>query len=185
MGFYINHSLCSRDGENVYFYTRTQYENRQIAVNVPCSMSSDGQNLKVQEYIGGHPEWDEGTVVLGAKGDRQVRYDIVQQKIVGQIGQAGDFPSPGDDISLAPNADWFANGFDTHDRSQLEYIVMRRSDGAMARSRPIARGKEAFYHRGALRIDPAPHWNRDATALLVPGMAQDNTRQLHLIRVVR
>lgn len=184
MGFYINHSLSSRDGEHVYFFARTRYEDKEIAVNVPCSMTSTGMQLRSHAYIGGHPEWDEGTIVIGALDDRQVLYDIQLGKIVGQIGKPGDFPSPSDDVSLARDPNWFANGFDTHERGSLEYIVMRRSDGAKARSQPIFRGADPIYHRGDLRIDPAPRWNRTSNALLVPGMTSDNTRQLHLIRVV-
>ena len=34
MGFYINHSLASRDGKHVYFFARTRFGNKEIAINV-------------------------------------------------------------------------------------------------------------------------------------------------------
>ena len=64
VGFYINHSLSSRDGKYVYFYARARYEKKSMAVNVPCSISTTGENLTAHLFIGGHPEWDEGPVVI-------------------------------------------------------------------------------------------------------------------------
>lgn len=181
VGFYINHSLSSRDGRHVYFYARARYGKSSMAVNVPCSVSTDGTNLKAHEFIGGHPEWDEGTVVIGAKKPgRQVRYDIEQQKIIGEIGNTNDFPNPEGDVALGPKGQWFANGYSLNDRKDIKYIVMRRKDKAKAESPRFSRGP---YQRGELRIDPAPRWNRDATKLLVPGMTADGTRQLHLLNI--
>ena len=179
--FYINHTLCNRSGDLVYFYARARLGDQTMAVNVPCSIRTDGTGLMAHEYIGGHPEWDEGSVVIGAKGQRQVRYDVEKQSIIGQIGTDDDFVSPGGDISLSPNAKWFANGFSTNNRKQNEYILLRRSDGASVRSRAFSRGP---YQRGELRIDPAPRWNRWGNTILVPGITADGTRQLHLVRVV-
>jgi len=179
--FYINHSLCNRSGDLVYFFARARLGNKTMAVNAPCSIRTDGTGLMTHEYIGGHPEWDEGSVVIGAKGRRQVRYDVEKQSIIGQIGTDDDFVSPGADISLSPNAKWFANGFSTNNRKQNEYILLRRSDGASVWSKAFSRGS---YQRGELRIDPAPRWNRWGNAILVPGITADGTRQLHLVRVV-
>ena len=152
-----------------------------MAVNAPCSIRTDGTGLMTHEYIGGHPEWDEGSVIIGAKGQRQVRYDVEKQSIIGQIGTDDDFVSPGGDISLSPNAKWFANGLATNNRKQNEYILLRRSDGASVRSKAFSRGP---YQRGELRIDPAPRWNRWGNTILVPGITVDGTRQLHLVRIV-
>ena len=179
--FYINHSLCNRSGDLVYFFARARFGDNSMAVNAPCSIRTDGTGLMTHEYIGGHPEWDEGSVVIGAKGQRQVRYDVEKQSIIGQIGTDDDFVSPGGDISLSPNAKWFANGFSTNNRKQNEYVLLRRSDGASVRSRAFSRGP---YQRGELRIDPAPRWSRWGNAILVPGITADGTRQLHLVRVV-
>ena len=178
--FYINHSLCSRSGDLVYFFARARFGDKSMAVNAPCSIRTDGTGLMTHEYIGGHPEWDEGSVIIGAKGQRQVRYDVEKQSIVGQIGTDDDFVSPGGDISLSPNAKWFANGFSTNNRKENEYVLLRRSDGASVRSRAFSRGP---YQRGELRIDPAPRWNRTNDAILVPGYTEDETRQMFIIRI--
>ncbi len=180
VGFYINHSLCNRTGEYVYFYARARYGDKSMAVNVPCSVRTDGTQLKAHDYIGGHPEWDQGTVVIGAKDGRQVRYDINQQAIVGQIATQEIIPGPGGDIALSADANLFACGYSTKDRGQNKYVIVRRSDGAYAHSPPFSRGP---YTRGELRIDPAPRWNREQTAILIPAMTDDGTRQLHLIEV--
>lgn len=158
--FYINHSLPSRNGQYVYFYARARHDNQSMAVNVPCSIATDGSNLQAHRFIGGHPEWDEGSVVIGSSDGRQVRYDIQQKQIIGEIGIQGDFPNPEGDVSLGPNAEWFVNGYSLNGRKDIKYIVLRRSDGAKAVSPIFSRGP---YTRGELRIDPAPRWNRDAT----------------------
>lgn len=179
--FYINHSLVNRTGEYVYFYARARFENNAMAVNVPCSVRVDGTELTSHKFIGGHPEWDRGRIVIGAKDGRQVLYDIQQRAIVGQIGTPQIIPSPEGDVSLSFDANWFACGYSARgDRSKNEYVIFRRSDGAFARSRKFSRGQ---FTKGELRIDPAPRWNRTQTALLVPAMTDEGTRQLHLIEI--
>ena len=54
--FFINHSLCSRDSKHVYFYARARLGKKSMKVNQPCSVKVDGSQLKMHEYIGGHPE---------------------------------------------------------------------------------------------------------------------------------
>ena len=180
--FYINHSLCSRNGKYVYFYARARLGSKAMAINVPCSMTTNGKNLKAQQFIGGHPEWDEGSVVIGAlPKQRQVRYDISKQEVIGEIGERGDFPNPEGDVALGPNANWFVNGYSLHNRQDIKYVVMRRRDGAKMSSRVFSRGP---YQRGELRIDPAPRWNRDASQILVPGMTSNGTRQLHILKII-
>ena len=182
LGFYINHSLSSRDGKYVYFYARGNYKGKTMAVNVPCSISTNGEDLRSHKFIGGHPDWDEGSVVVGAiHPGRQVRYDILLGKVIGEIGDTGDFPNPEGDVAVGPNAKWFVNGASVNKRKNIKYIVMRRSDKAKVESPLFSRGP---YQRGELRIDPAPRWNRDGTQILVPGMTQDGTRQLHLLKIV-
>ena len=181
VGFYINHTLCSRSGELVYFYARARYGDDSMAVNIPCSVRTDGTDLKIHKYIGGHPEWDEGCVVIGAKGPKQVRYDIEKQAVIEQIGTDDDFPSPGGDIALSLDAAWLANGFSTPDRKHNEYVLLRRSDEVSVRSKEFSRGP---YQRGALRIDPAPRWNRRGNAILIPAITAAGTRQLHLLKIV-
>jgi hypothetical protein len=179
--FYINHTLCNRRGDLMYFFARARLGDNPMAVNAPCSIRTDGTDLMTHEYIGGHPEWDEGSVVIGAKGRRQVRYDVEKRSITGQIGTDDDFVSPGADISLSPDAEWFANGFSTNNRKQNKYILLRRTDGVTIQSEAFSRGP---YQGGELRIDPSPRWNRWGNAILVPGITTDGTRQLHLVRVV-
>lgn len=178
--FYINHSLCNRDGKYVYFYARGRVGTEAMAVNVPCSIRTNGTDLQRQQFIGGHPEWDTGTVVIGARDERQVRYDIKKRAVIGQIGGEGDFPNPGGDIALSPDTWWFANGYATDRGKSNRYVLLRRADGLSLRSEPFSRGP---YTDGALRIDPAPRWNRDGSALLVPGFTKDGTRQLHILRI--
>ena len=72
------------------------------------------------------------------------------------------------------------NGYSSEDRESIFYVVMRLGDGAYQRIGPFDRGP---YTKGNLRTDPAPRWNRNSDAILVPGWTKDGTRQLHVIRV--
>ncbi len=141
--------------------------------------AADGTGLALHDqFVGGHPEWDEGNVIIGSKGDRQVRYDIEKKKIIGQIGTPEMFPKPGGDISLSPGGDWFANGYGKGDKNY--YAIYRRSDGAFVRSEGIDKGG----YSGDIRIDPAPRWNRTNDAILVPGLAENGTRQMFILHVI-
>ena|GEM_PF-215688 len=180
VGFYINHSLCSRSGDLVYFFARARLGDSSMAVNAPCSIRTDGTDLKTHEYIGGHPEWAEGSRVIGRKGNRQVLYDVDRKEIVGQIATPQIIPKPGGDISLSPDGKWFVNGYGSGGKNY--YVIVRLSDGAHVRSQAFSRGP---YTRGELRIDPAPRWNRTSDAILVPGYTEDGTRQMFIIRVRR
>ena len=180
-GLYINHSLCNRTGEYVYFYTRGNYQGVPLYVNVPCSVRTDGTDLRAHEFIGGHPEWDLGTVVIGAKGDQQVRYDILSGQVVGSIGKGGDFPNPGADKALSTDGNWFANGWALSGGKENAYLLMRRTDGLFVRSPPFSRGK---FTEGNLRIDQAPCWNRTNDAILISAMSGENTRQSYILRLV-
>ncbi len=177
-GFYINHSLCSRGGDLVYFFARGRLGESPMAVNAPCSVRTDGTGLTAHEYIGGHPEWAEGSRVIGRKGKRQVIYDVDRREIVGQIATPEVIEEPGGDISLSPNGKWFVNGYGSGGKNY--YVIVRLSDGAHVRSQGFSRGP---YTRGELRIDPAPRWNRTSDAILVPGYTEDGTRQMFIIRV--
>jgi hypothetical protein len=176
--FYINHSLCSRGGDLAYFYARARFGDSSMAVNTPCSVRTDGTHLTAHGYIGGHPEWAEGSRVIGQKGDRQVVYDVESKEIVGQIATPKIIPKPGADISLSPDGKWFVNGYGSGGGNY--YVIVRLSDGAHVRSQSFSRGP---YTRGELRIDPAPRWNRTSDAILIPGYTEDGTRQMFIIRV--
>ena len=149
-------------------------------VNVPCTIKPDGTGLTMHEtFVGGHPEWAEGSLIIGREADRQVLYDVDKKEIVGQLGTPDLFPNPEGDIALSPDGNWFVNGFASKDRKN-HYVILRRSDGAHGRTASFSRGP---YRRGDLRIDPAPRWNRTSDAILVPGWTHDGTRQLFVIRI--
>lgn len=178
VAFYINHSLCSRSGEIVYFYARARFGDEPMAVNAPCSLRTDGTGLMSHEYIGGHPEWAQDHRVIGQKGNRQVLYDVQKKEIVGQIATPEIIPSPGGDVAFSPDGKWFVNGYGSGGKNY--YVIVRLSDGAYVRSQGFSRGP---YVRGELRIDPAPRWNRTSDAVLVPCWTEDGTRQMFILRV--
>ena len=129
-------------------------------------------------HIGGHPEWAEGSLLIGSQGKDQILYDVDTMKVVGRLGTPEIFPNPEGDISLSPNGQWFVNGYKQGKKNY--YVVYRRRDGAYVRSEGLDNGS----YGGDIRIDPAPRWNRTSDAILVPGIARDKTRQMFVIRVV-
>ena len=146
---------------------------------MPCSIHPDGKGLTLHDlHIGGHPEWAEGSLLIGKRGDRQVLYDVDSKKIVGQLGTPAIFPSPGGDVSLSPDGKWFVNGYKKGDKNY--FAVLRRSDGLHGRSAGIDKGS----YSGDIRIDPAPRWNRAGNTILVPGIACNKTRQMFVIRII-
>ena len=151
---------------------------------MPFSINIDGTGLTAHEtFIGGHPEWAEGSIVIGSRRDkdgkkRQVLYDVDSRLIVDQWGDPSVFPNPEGDVALSPDGKWFANGY-KKDTSNF-YTIYRRSDGAYIRSKGIDKGG----YSGNIRIDPAPRWNRTNDAILVPGLADNGTRQMFLIRII-
>ncbi|MHC4113695.1 MAG: hypothetical protein ACYSUY_21715 [Planctomycetota bacterium] len=101
-----------------------------------------------------------------------------KRKIVGQIGTPEMFPQPEGDISLSPSGDWFVNGYGKNNKNY--YAVYRRSDGAFVRSKGIDKGE----YSGDIRIDGAPRWNRTNDAILIPGIAENKTRQMFILHVI-
>jgi len=194
-GLFINHSLWNRNSDMVYFFARAGWDGNRISgkrVNMPFTIKSDGTGLTAHStFIGGHPEWDEGNVMIGSAKDengetRQVRYDIVKKQIVEYMGNPEVFPEPEGDISLSSNGNWFANGYESHQKKLNFYTILRRSDGAFAKSPGISNG--GFTSKGPygsnVRIDAAPRWNRTNNAILVPGVAENGTRQMFQIKVI-
>ena len=186
-GLFINHTLWNRDSDRVYFFVRGGWSkkssekdyDRGDKVNTPCSINADGTGLILhKQFIGGHPEWDENNILIGREGDRQIYYDMEKRKIVGQMGTPEIFPKPEGDISLSPGGEWFVNGYGNKNKNY--YAVYRRSDGAFARSKGIDKGA----YSGDIRIDAAPRWNRTNDAILIPGLAENNTRQMFILYVI-
>ncbi len=184
-GLFINHTLWNRNADRIYFFARAGWNGmREDRINVPFSIHADGSGLLLHEiHIGGHPEWAEGNILIGReKGqngakDRQIYYQVDSREILGELGNPEIFPKPEGDISLSPGGRWFVNGFSM--ASENYYTVYRLSDGAHARSAGISKGS----YSGDIRIDPAPRWNRTNNAILVPGIAENGTRQMFLIRI--
>jgi hypothetical protein len=90
------------------------------------------------------------------------------------------FPKPEGDISLSPGGDWFVNGYGDKKTNKNYYAVYRRSDGAFVRSKGIDKGE----YSGDIRIDGAPRWNRTNDAILIPGLAENKTRQMFILHVI-
>ena len=182
-GLFINHTLWNRDSDRVYFFVRGGWsktmQDKGDKVNTPCSINADGTGLVLhKQFIGGHPEWAEGSLLIGRDGKRQILYDVDKRQVVGQLGTPEIFPNPEGDISLSPSGEWFVNGYKKGNENY--YSVYRRSDGAFVRSEGLDKGA----YGGDIRIDPAPRWNRTNDAILVPGIAANKTRQMFMIRVI-
>ena len=176
---FINHTLWNRRGDRVYFFVRGAWDQRGTRINTPCSIHVDGSGLTLHDmHIGGHPEWAEGNLLIGRQDKKQILYDVDKMKVVGQLGTPEIFPNPEGDISLSPSGKWFVNGYKKGNKNY--YVVYRRSDGASIRSEGLDKGSYA----GDIRIDPAPRWNRTDDAILVPGIANNRTRQMFVIRVI-
>ncbi|NND08901.1 MAG: hypothetical protein HKN87_21220 [Saprospiraceae bacterium] len=186
-GLFINHTLWNRRGDRIYFFVRANWgkkfdENgsKLERINVACSIHADGTNLTVHDqFIGGHPEWAEGNVLIGRDSEYQILYDVDMKRVVGQLGTPEIFPDPEGDISLSPDAHWFVNGY--KDGNSNYYSIYRMKDGAYVRSQGIDKGKFS----GDIRIDPAPRWNRTNNSILVPGIAPNGTRQMFMIKILQ
>ena len=188
-GLFINHTLWNRDANRIYFFVRAGWNGRDgNKINRPCSIHADGTGLTLHDkHIGGHPEWAEGSILIGSdkskdrKERRQILYNVDTQKKVGRLGDSKMFPNPEGDIALSPDGKWFVNGYKRAKTSTKNYYaVYRRSDGAFARSAAVDKGT----YGGDIRIDPAPRWNRTNDAILIPGIAKNKTRQMFVIRII-
>lgn len=175
---FINHTLWSRDGERLFFFARANFRNPG-RINASFTMARDGTDLRQQEtHIGGHPEWDAGTRMIGSIANRQAVYDVASQQLVELVGDRDLFPDPEGDIALSPDLQWLANGYKADGR--LHYVIHNRVSGLTYR----AGGFDLFGRvSGDVRCDPAPRWNRTGDALLIPGMTEDGTRQMFLLRL--
>ena len=177
---FINHTLNNRNNDLIYFYCRADFETTPTdRVNVPFTIRPDGTGLTPHTtFIGGHPEWEWGSRIIGSAEDQQVIYDTASKKIVERLGGKEVFPNPGGDIALSPDGRWFVNG---HRSGQYNhYTFLDRHTGRTLRAPPVFMGP---WNSGDLRLDPAPCWNRTGDALVVPGIAPDSTRQMFVIEL--
>jgi hypothetical protein len=180
-GLFINHTLWNRPSERIYFYLRANFRSSLPKVDVPFTINSDGSGLTRHQYIGGHPEWDRGNILMGADGDRQIRYDTSSKRIVGTLGAAGSFPDPGGDVAWSPNGEWFINGHKRKDLKQTFFTLFREPDQRVIQTRGFSIGD---FLSGELRIDPAPRWNRDSSKILFGAFdPKSETRQLFLLKI--
>ena len=182
-GLFINHTLLNRDADRLYFFAREGWVKGGNKTNVAFSVHLDGRNLKIhKQHIGGHPEWAEGSIMIGREGKKQILYDVDKAKVVGQLGTPELFPNPEGDIALSLDGNWFVNGYKRQNKEKGNknfYAVYRKSDGAYARSKGIDKGA----YLGNIRIDPAPRWNRTNDVILVPGISENKTRQMFMIQL--
>jgi hypothetical protein len=176
---FINHTLWSRNDERIFFFVRGYFERPAGRLDVPLTMRADGSDLRpLTMHLGGHVDWESDRVLIGARGDSQVLYDVLSQRVTGSLGGADVFPRPGGDIALSPDGAWFVNGHGAGGKNY--YTILRRRDGAWTRTAGLDQGG---YTSGELRIDPSPCWNRDGTRFLVVAVDARRTRQIHLITV--
>lgn len=178
MPLFINHTLWSRSGERLFFFARANFR-KPGRLNASFTIARDGSDLRRQQtHIGGHPEWDAGSRMIGSIAKRQAVFDIDSQELVELIGDRELFPDPEGDIALSPDLEWLANGY--KDDGKVYYIVHNRRTGTTFRSP----GYDLFGRvSGDLRCDPAPRWNRTGDRLLIPSMMEDGTRQMFVMRM--
>jgi hypothetical protein len=178
---FINHTLWNRADDRIFFFVRAEFGNPTARINVPCLVRPDGSGLSIlPQHIGGHPDWDLGSRMLGRIGPAQVVYDVDAGKVVDKLGDPTIFPDPEGDIALSPDARWFVNGYRKDGKNY--YVLLRRTDGKVLRTAGFDQHGQI---KGDTRNDPAPCWNRDGTQVLFPSIAPDaaKTRQLFLIQV--
>lgn len=172
---YAHHTMWSRDGEWIFFVVRGKQNKRP---NVGCVVRQDGTGLRVVPFAG-HPEWRGHRLLLSSK-DLQVfnQYDVDEKKWLEPFPRPGIFPDTRDDNAMSPDESWIAG---CHKPTPKEYVytLYRLADGAHVHS-PVVRAKAGG---GTCRVDGAPRWNRTGDQLLVPGMAEDGTRQLFILQL--
>ncbi|MEZ5404248.1 MAG: hypothetical protein R2729_31505 [Bryobacteraceae bacterium] len=179
---FINHTLWNRDAGRIYFYVRADFAApRGERIDIPVSIRPDGSGLTVHaRHIGGHPEWENGSRIVGIDGGRQILYDVDAKTIVGQIGTPEKIPEPEGDCAVSPDGKWFVSGY--RQGSSNYYAVLNREDGGYARTRGFP---HPGWTGGDLRLDAAPAWNRTSDRILFPAIAPDGTRQTFLMTIRR
>ena len=175
---FINHTLWNRTGQRLFFFARGNF-GKPGRLNASFTIARDGTDLRRQQtHIGGHPEWDAGSRMIGSIAKRQAVFDVDSQQLVELMGDADLFPDPEGDIALSPDLEWLANGYKAE--GKLHYVIHNRRTGVTYR----AGGFDLFGRvSGDVRCDPAPRWNRSGDTLLIPSMTEDGTRQMFILRL--
>jgi hypothetical protein len=177
---FLNHTLWNREGDRIFFFVRGDFADRDNRINVPMTVRPDGSELVEQTvFLGGHPEWDLGSRMIGSFEGKLVLYDTVAQKVVEDLDHNEMVRDPGGDTALSADGKWIVNG--ATEVSTMYFTVLRRSDGAYLHTDDFDR---AGYESGDLRIDPAPAWNREGDRFAFPALAPDGTRQMFEVRVL-
>ena len=176
---FLNHTLWNREGDRIFFFVRANFDDPKTRINVPMTVRPDGSELTEQRvFIGGHPEWDFRSRMLGAVEKKLIVYDTLAQQIVDTIGGPEIFRDPEGDTALSRDGRWIVNGATTG--ATMHYTILRRSDRVYVHTEDFSR---AGYTGGDLRIDPAPCWNRAGDRFAFPALAKDGTRQMFEVRV--
>jgi hypothetical protein len=177
---FLNHTLWNREGDRIFFFLRADFNDRENRINLPMTVKPDGSELTEQKiFIGGHPEWDFGSKMIGAYEGKLVLYDTLTQQIAGTLAENDIVRDPEGDTALSYDGEWIVNG--ATEGSTMYYTVLRREDGAFLHTEDFSR---AGYEDGDLRIDPAPCWNREGDRFVFPALASDGTRQMFEIHVL-
>lgn len=174
---YVHHTMWSRDGQWIFFLVRGKQNKRP---DQSCVIRRDGTGLRKVPYAG-HPEWSaKNELILGSKKPEHAGafnlWDVIEGKWSGTIGGRGVFSDTIDDNALSPDAKWYVGSQKRGDKCY--YTFYRFADGHSFESPPIPTKAGG----GTVRIDPAPRWNRTSDTILVPGLTDDGTRQLFLVR---
>jgi hypothetical protein len=176
---FLNHTLWNREGDRIFFFVRADF-NGPGRVNIPMTVKPDGSELVEQRiFIGGHPEWDFKSRMIGRVDDKLVLYDTLKQELVGTFGGPEVFRDPEGDTALSRDGRWIVNGAPTG--ATMHYTIMRVADRAFIKTEEFSR---AGYTGGDLRIDPAPCWNRAGDRFAFPALAKDGTRQMFEVRIM-
>ena len=172
---YVHHTLWNRSSEWIAFIVRGGLDKRP---NAGCAVRVDGTGLRKIPFAG-HPEWLSGTLfAMASKEDGAFNlYDVTAERWSGQLGAPGVFPDTNDDNALSPDRQWFVGSHRPSPQACV-YTIFHIADGRHVRT-PAVPTKSGG---GLVRLDSAPRWNRTNDGLLVPGLAEDGTVQLFVVR---
>jgi hypothetical protein len=176
---FLNHTLWNREGDRIFFFVRADFADRENRINVPMTVRPDGSELTEQTFIGGHPEWDFRSRMIGSYEDKLVLYDALARQVVETLAESDIVRDPEGDTALSYDGEWIVNG--ATESSTMYYTVLRRKDGAFLHTEDFSR---AGYETGDLRIDPAPCWSRQGDRFAFPALASDGTRQMFEVHVI-